>query len=219
MKQTLDLDLDQKSPCTTSKRTRKSNTRKKSPFSIIRGRDILSFVSFVGMPWNNTPIRWISPGICRIFGSYLTSLVLSLNLHSFLFLVALSLAHHSSNSPPGAIQGAFLDSIFRQHRPSHSMSYSKKLVSTLYVAINSSLPFFVPDIILKRPFRNLLCPPIQGAFLKCIPITLVVLSIEDTFHASVATIDVIDSIQGAFLKCIPRTYFMPPVRSMAVSTS
>ena len=103
--------------------------------STIRSRDIRSFVSFVGMPWNNTPIRWISPGICRIFGSYLTSLVLSLNLHSFLFLVALSLAHHSSNSPPGAIQGAFLDSIFRQHRPSHSMSYSKKLVSTLYVAI------------------------------------------------------------------------------------
>jgi hypothetical protein len=29
------------------------------------------------------------------------------------------------------------------------MTYSKKLVSTLYVAINSSLSFFVPDIILK----------------------------------------------------------------------
>jgi hypothetical protein len=48
--------------------------------------------------------------------------------------------------------------------------------------------------------------------LKCIPISLVDLSIEDTFHASVATIDVIDSIQGAFLKRIPRSYFKPPVR-------
>jgi hypothetical protein len=62
-------------------------SQKLSMMVSIRGRDILSFVSFVGMPWNNTtPIRWI---LALEFAEYLVPTLLKSSFKSelaFLFI-------------------------------------------------------------------------------------------------------------------------------------
>jgi hypothetical protein len=65
----------------------------------IRGPCAPSCGSFVRMPWNDIPIFWNIPGICRRFGSFLNCLVLRLDLHYFFisFAFYLVLEWKSSN--------------------------------------------------------------------------------------------------------------------------